>query len=43
MKATKPAALRMRGDWGEIKPVTRVIPNKRRETRPKHKGRQFDE
>ena len=27
--------------WGNVNPVTRVIPDKRRK-QPKHKGRQFD-
>ncbi len=30
-----------RKSWGQINPVTRVIPDKRRKT-PKHKNRQFD-
>lgn len=30
-----------RKSWGQINPVTRVIPDKRRK-QPKHKGRQFD-
>jgi hypothetical protein len=30
-----------RKSWGNVNPVTRVIPDKRRKT-PKHKGRQFD-
>ena len=32
----------MRGDWGAISPVTKVIPDKRRKP-PKHKGRQYDD
>jgi len=27
-----------RGSWGNIKPITRVIPNKKRETRTKLKN-----
>jgi len=34
---------RMRGDWGEIKPVTKVIPNKKKNPKTKHKGREWDE
>ena len=30
-----------RKSWGNVNPVTRVIPDKRRKP-PKHKGRQFD-
>lgn len=30
-----------RKSWGQVNPVTRVIPDKRRKA-PKHKGRQFD-
>lgn len=30
-----------RKSWGNVNPVTRVIPDKRRK-QPKHKGRQFD-
>lgn len=33
---------KMRGDWGAISPVTKVIPNKKKDQKPKHKGRQFD-
>jgi len=32
----------IRGDWGSISPVTKVIPDKRRKP-PKHKGRQYDD
>lgn len=28
---------KQRGDWGAISPVTKVIPNKKRETKEKHK------
>jgi hypothetical protein len=34
---------KIRGDWGEVKPVTRVIPNKKKNAKIKHKGRQFDD
>ena len=29
---------KIRKDWGNIKPVTRVIPNKKKNPRVKHKG-----
>ncbi len=28
---------KQRGDWGAISPVTKVIPNKKREIKEKHK------
>lgn len=31
-----------RKSWGQINPVTRVIPDKRHK-KPKHKGREYDE
>lgn len=34
--------MRTRKDWGNICPVTRVIPDKRHKP-PKHKGRSWDE
>lgn len=30
---------KIRKDWGDIKPVTRVIPNKKKNPRMKHKGK----
>lgn len=33
---------KQRGDWGAIKPVTKVIPNKKKNQKIKHKGRAFD-
>lgn len=33
---------KIRGDWGNVNPVTKVIPDKRRKP-PKHKGREFEE
>lgn len=36
-------ARKIRGDWGNISPVTKVIPNKKKNSRPKHKARQFEE
>lgn len=32
-----------RGDWGAIKPVTKVIPNKKKNRKEKHKGRDLDD
>lgn len=34
---------KIRGTWGAIKPVTKVIPNKKKETDPKHKGKAYEE
>lgn len=34
---------KQRGDWGLINPVTKVIPNKKKDNKPKHKGREFDD
>jgi len=33
---------KQRGDWGAIKPVTKVIPNKKKNQKIKHKGKVFD-
>ena len=33
---------KMRRDWGEIKPITRVIPDKKKRPKIKHKGREYD-
>ena len=33
---------KIRKDWGNIKPITRVIPNKKKNPRMKHKGRAED-
>lgn len=30
---------KIRKDWGDIKPIMRVIPNKKKSPRVKHKGR----
>lgn len=32
-----------RGDWGSISPVTKVIPNKKKNQKIKHKGKQYEE
>lgn len=34
---------KMRGSWGAISPVTKIIPNKKKNRKPKHKGREFDD
>ena len=33
---------KIRKDWGNIKPITRVIPNKKKNPHMKHKGRVED-
>ena len=33
----------MRRSWGEVNPVTKVIPNKKKNRKVKHKGREFDD
>ena len=33
---------KMRGDWGTVNPVTRVIPNKKKNPKTKHKGKEYD-
>lgn len=37
-KQKKPLELRGRGDWGMVKPVTKIIPNKKKNRKEKHKG-----
>lgn len=32
---------KIRGDWGQVKPYTRVFEDKRKK-KPKHKGREWD-
>ena len=34
---------KIRGDWGDISPVTKIIPNKKKNPKIKHKGRQYDD
>ena len=34
---------KQRGDWGIINPVTKVIPNKKKNHKPKHKGKEETE
>ena len=38
-KNKKPIGLRERNTWGDVKPVTKVIPNKKKNPRIKYKGR----
>lgn len=33
----------MRGDWGNISPVTKIIPNKKKNPKTKHKGKEYAE
>lgn len=33
---------KVRGDWGAISPITKVIPNKKKNQKPKHKGQMED-
>ena len=37
------AIRKIRGDWGAINPVTKIITNKKKNPRTKHKGREFEE
>ena len=34
---------KIRGDWGAISPITKIIPSKKKNQKIKHKGRQYDE
>lgn len=34
---------KIRGDWGDVNPVTKIIPNKKKNPKIKHKGRQYDD
>lgn len=34
---------KIRGDWGNISPVTKIIPNKKKSPKVKHKGRQYED
>lgn len=33
---------KIRNDWGAIKPVTKVIPNKKKNPKIKHKEKQYE-
>lgn len=32
---------KIRNDWGNINPVTKVIPNKKKNPKNKHKGKEY--
>ena len=34
---------KIRGDWGNINPVTKIIPNKKKNPKIKHKGKQYED
>ena len=34
---------KIRRDWGDISPVSKIIPNKKKNQKVKHKGRRYDE
>lgn len=34
---------KQRGDWGDINPVTKIIPNKKKNPKVKHKGKQYED
>ena len=40
---TYEAMKKIRGDWGDISPVTKVIPNKKKNRKEKHKGQSYEE
>ena len=40
--STWEVARKIRGDWGNVNPVTRVFKDKKKENKPKHKGRMYD-
>lgn len=40
--STLEVSRKIRGDWGATNPVTRVIPNKKKNRKEKHKGRMYD-
>ena len=33
---------KVRGDWGAVNPVTKVIPNKKKDHKIKHKRKEYD-
>jgi hypothetical protein len=33
---------KIRGSWGAINPVTKVIPNKKKNPKIKHKGKEYE-
>ena len=42
-EATWKVVRKIRGDWGNISPVTKIIPNKKTSPKVKHKGRQYED
>lgn len=42
-KQNKPIELRGRGEWGAIKPIMKIIPNKKKNRKEKHKGREWND
>lgn len=42
-EATWEIARKIRGDWGNISPVTKTIPNKKKNQKTKHKGKMYNE
>lgn len=39
--STLRAIKKIRNDWGDISPVTKVIPNKKKNPKVKHKGKEY--
>jgi len=33
---------KIRGDWGAVNPITKVIPNKKKNPKTKHKRKEYD-
>ena len=42
-KSNYEAIRKIRGDWGAINPVTKVIPNKKKNPKIKHKQKEYEE
>lgn len=42
-EATWEIARKIRGDWGDISPVTKIIPNKKKTSKIKHKNHQYED
>ena len=34
---------KIRGDWGNVNPVTKIIPNKKKNPKIKHKNKHYEE
>lgn len=43
INSTYEVVRKIRGDWGNINPVTKVIPNKKKNQKVKHKGKDLTE